>query len=186
MKRALTICLFLTIACSGLVKSKAQEMPEMPKPQKEHEFLHKFVGEWESVGKVKMAEDQPEMECNGTFKARMLGGFWVISEGKGEGMGPEPTESIMTLGFDTKKGKYVGTWADSMMNHMWKYEGTVEGDKLTLDTEGPDMTDPSGRMTKYQDVFEFKSTDHYTLTSRAQGKDGQWKTFMTAEVTRKK
>jgi len=184
MKRSLTICLVASFVFAGLLRAAAQEMPEMPKPQKEHEFLHRFVGEWDSIGKGKMAEDQPPMECKGTFKARMLGGFWVISEGKGDAMG-QPMENVMQLGFDTKKGKYVGTWADSMFNHMWHYEGTVEGDKLTLNAEGPDMTDP-GKMAKYQDVFEFKSADHYTLTSSAQGPDGQWKTFMTAEVTRKK
>ena len=48
-----------------------------------------------------------------------------------------------------------------------------------------DMMNP-GRMAQYQDIFEFKSPDHYTLTSRAQGEDGEWVTFMTAEVNRKK
>jgi hypothetical protein len=179
MKRFLS--LYVVLALVPL--SRAQEMPEMPKPQKEHEFLQKFVGEWESLGKG-TAPDGQTMECKGTFKARMLGGFWIISEGHGEVMG-EPMENIMTVGYDPEKGKYVGTWVDSCFNHMWKYEGTVEGDKLILNAEGPDMTNPS-KKAMYRDEFEFKSPDHYVLTSSAQGEDGKWVTFMTAEVNKKK
>lgn len=182
MKRCVCLCATLTVAVATLVD--AQEMPEIPKPQKEHEFLHKFVGEWDAAGKGTAAEGQPTPECNGTFKSRMLGGFWLVSEGKGDAMGM-PMENVMTLGYDPEKQRYVGTWVDSVFNHMWKYEGTLEGSKLTLGADGPDMTDP-GKMAKYRDVFEFKSADHYTLTSMVQGPDGTWTTFMTSEVTRKK
>lgn len=182
MKRRFSVATILAVILVPF--ATAQEMPEMPKPQQEHEFLHKFVGQWESAGKGMMAEGQPPMECNGTFETRMMGGFWMVSKGKGDAMGT-PMESLMTLGYDPAKGKYVGTWIDSVFNHMWQYEGTLEGDILTLNAEGPDMTNP-GRMAKYRDVFEFKSPDHYTLTSSAQGEDGEWTTFMTAEVTRKK
>jgi hypothetical protein len=182
MKRLSAICAVFALALSSL--AFAQEMPEMPKPQKEHEFLQKFVGEWESVGKGTMGEGQPEMECNGTASTRMLGGLWMISEGKGDAMG-SPMENVMQLGFDTKKGKYVGTWIDSMFNHMWHYEGTAEGDTLTLYAEGPNMMEP-GKMAMYRDEFSFKSPDHYVLTSSAQGEDGKWTQFMTADVRKKK
>lgn len=185
MKTYFHVCFSLAVVLCVTSLTAAQEMPEMPNPQKEHEWLQKFVGEWESVGKGKMAEDGPTMECRGTAKSRMLGGFWMVSEGKGD-MGM-PMETLMTLGYDTKKGKYVGTWIDSMMNHMWHYEGTLEGDKLTLNAKGPDMmSTEKGKLINYRDVFEFKSADHYTITSLAEGEDGQWQTFMTAEVTRKK
>jgi hypothetical protein len=182
MKRNFSLSALCVLALVSF--SYAQDMPEMPKPQKEHEFLKKFVGEWESVGKGTPMEGQPAVECNATANTRMMGDFWMVSEGHGDAMGT-PMETLMTVGYDTEKGKYVGTWVDSVFNHMWKYEGTVEGEKLTLNAEGPDMMNP-GRMTQYQDIFEFKSPDHYTLTSRAQDKDGKWVTFMTAEVNRKK
>jgi hypothetical protein len=181
MKRNFTLTAVFTLVAA--VAAHAQDMPEMPKPQKEHEFLEKFVGEWESVGKG-TAPDGQTMECTGTAKTRLLGGFWMISEGKGDVMGT-PMENIMTVGYDPERGKYIGTWVDSCFNHMWKYEGKVEGEKLILSAEGPDMTEP-GRTTTYQDIFEFKSPDHYTMTSQALGKDGKWTKFMTAEVIRKK
>ena len=180
MKRCLPLFALLAV----ITVANAQEMPELPQPQKEHEFLQKFVGEWESVGQGSPQQGQPPMECRSTMTARMLGGFWMVNEGKGDA-GGMAMETLMTLGYDTEKEKYIGTWVDSVFNHMWKYEGTLEGDKLTLNTEGPDMTNP-GKMAKYRDIFEFKSADHYTLTSMAQGPDGEWTTFMTAECTRKK
>lgn len=182
MKRLSAICTVFVLALPSI--ASAQEMPEMPKPQKEHEFLQKFVGEWESVGKGIMAEGAEPMECTGTASNRMLGGFWIVSNGKGEVMG-DTMENVMQIGFDSEKGKYVGTWIDSFSNHMWKYEGTVEGEKLILNAEGPDMTNPE-KTAMYRDEFEFKSPDHYVLTSSAQGEDGKWVTFMTADVRKKK
>jgi len=39
----------------------AQSPPEMPAPQKEHEWLKQFVGEWESV-EATILPDQPGMK----------------------------------------------------------------------------------------------------------------------------
>ena len=183
MKRSLSICFAIAVALLTSSVARAQ-LPEMPKPQKEHEFLQKFVGDWNSEMKMVADPDQPAMESKGTQTARMLGGFWVVSEGKGEMMG-QPMETIMQLGYDAKLKKYVGTWSDSCTDFMWKYEGTVEGEKLTLNTEGPKMTEP-GKMAKYRDVFEFKDADHYTLSASTQGEDGKWTTFVTADYRRKK
>jgi hypothetical protein len=175
----------MALACSisfaGI--SVAQE-PKMPAPQKEHELLKQFVGEWESEAKGSMGPGQPEMKCKGTISSRMLGSFWVISESKGEVMGTT-INAIQTIGYDAEKKKYVGTWVDSMMGHMWKYEGFAEGRILTLEAEGPDFTKP-GKTGKFRDVYEFKSKDHIVVSSQMKGEDGKWIIFMTGEAKRKK
>jgi hypothetical protein len=58
---------------------------------------------------------------------------------------------------------------------MWKYEGEVDksGKTLTLEAEGPNFTVP-GSMTKFQDIYEFKSENEIIMTSRMLGKDGKW------------
>lgn len=181
MKRYFTLSAVLAIALTSLARA---QMPEMPQPQKEHEFLHKFVGEWESQMEMSGIPGEPPMKCKGESKAKMMGGFWIVIAGKGEMQG-QPMESIMQVGYDAKKKKYVGTWSDSFSGHMWHYEGNVEGNTLTLYAEGPNMQDPE-KMSKYRDQFTFISPDHYEFSSSLENGEGGWTTFMIGDVKRKK
>jgi hypothetical protein len=92
----------------------------------------------------------------------------------------------MTLGFDPAKGRFVGSWAGSMMTHFWVYEGSLDasGQVLTLDCEGPDYETP-GRMAPYQDIIELKGDDRRILRARTHGADGAWKDLMTVEYRRR-
>lgn len=158
-------------------------------PQKEHQWLQKLVGEWSIEAEAMMGPDQPPVKSTGTESARSLGGLWVLSEGRGEmpgGAGMATT--LLTLGYDPQKQKYVGTWVGSMMTYLWVYEGTVdaEGKRLTLDTEGPDFSGgEAGATARYRDVLEFLSDDHRVLSSQVLGPDGNWISFMTAHYRRK-
>lgn len=172
-------CLLVVLA----IQASAQ--PPAPTPQKEHAWLKQFVGEWESESEGTMP-GQPPMKCKGTMSSKMLGEFWVVSNLTGN-MGSMTMNGLQTIGYDSEKKKYVGTWVDNMMNHLWKYEGTVDdsGKKLTLEADGPSFTQP-GKTGKYRDAYEFKSTDHIYMTSSMLTDDGKWVTFMTAQVKRKK
>jgi hypothetical protein len=171
----------------GLLAEETSKMPEMPPPVKEHEWLQKFVGEWESAVEVAMEPGKPPMKCKGTESARMLGGFWIVGEGKGKMEGvPGTMTSLMTLGYDPQKSKYVGTWVDSMNSYLWNYEGTVDatGKVLTLETQGPCPLKPG--LVRFKEVTEFKSDDHRVFTSSMQEDDGRWVTMVTASYHRKK
>lgn len=177
--------LFAALMLSSSFAS-AQEMPEMPKPQSEHKWLEQFVGEWQSEMECNMGPDKEPMKNKMTEKARSIGGFFLISEGKGEAMGT-PFSSILTLGYDTDKKKFVGTWVDSMMGKMWNYEGTLSDDQktLTLNTEGP-CPMQGGKVCKFKEVIVLQDKDHKTFTSSVQGEDGTWTTIMNAKSTRTK
>jgi hypothetical protein len=101
------------------------------------------------------------------------------------GCGPETT--IMTLGYDPQKGRYIGTFIGSMMTHLWVYDGTLDapGSMLTLETGGPSMAG-DGKMARYRDVIEFKNDDQRLLASYVLAEDGEWHGFMTANYRRKK
>lgn len=163
---------------------KGQDASQFPAPEKEHEWLSQFVGEWESNSEATMGPGQPAIKLKGTMQSRKLGGFWVVSELQGDMMGT-PMDAIQTIGYDPKSKKYVGTWVDSMMNHMWKYEGTVDstGKILTLEAKGPNFM-VEGKETRFRDAYEFKSADHIVATSSMLGEDGKWVTFMTGNVRR--
>ena len=156
-------------------------------PQKEHQWLQKFLGEWTSEAEASMEPGKAPETFKGTESVRSLGGLWIVAEGQGEMPGAGTAGTIMTLGYDPRKKRYTGTWIGSMMDHLWVYDGGLDAAErvLTLDTEGPGMTDQS-KMDRYRDVIEFKSDDHRVLTSHHLGEDGTWRPFMTAHYRRKK
>ncbi len=177
-----TKMLLIAISISTLLSSAANaQQPEFPGPEKEHRWLHKFVGEWTTNSKASTGPDQPPMECSGTIESRMIGEFWVVNEMQGTPQGI-PMRGLQTIGYDATKKKYVGTWVDSMMNHLWIYEGTVDesGNKLTLEADGPNFMG-DGEVAKFRDAYEFKSPDHIIVSSSMLGSDGKWVTFMTGE-----
>lgn len=156
-------------------------------PQKEHRWLEKLVGEWTIETEAPVEPGKPPEKFTGTESVRSLGGFWTLSEGKGEMPGGGTATSLMTLGYDPHKKRFVGTFIASMMTYLWVYEGALDAEEraLTLDAEGPDMSG-EGKMARYQDVIEFKSDDHRVLTSRMLRDDGTWQEVVVAHYRRKK
>jgi hypothetical protein len=133
-----------------------------------------------------MEPGQPPLKTKGRESARMLGGFWLVANGHGDFFGT-PYESILTLGYDGKSKKHIGTWVDNMQDYLWKYEGTVDdaGNKLTLTTKGPCPKRP-GELATIQEVIEFKDPDTRTFSSSMQEEDGSWTKMMTVTYRRKK
>jgi hypothetical protein len=161
------------------------ETPEafMAKPQAEHEWLHKLVGEWEY--EMDAPEGSGLEKTTGTESVRSLGGLWVLLEGKGEMPGGGEGSTLMTLGYDPAKERYVGTWVGSMMHWVWNYEGKLEGNRLSFESIGPDFANP-GQTQRYNDVIELTSDDERTLTGHVQAADGSWQPMMTARYRRKR
>lgn len=160
---------------------------QIPQPQSEHKWLQRLVGEWTFEAECHMGPDQPPITSTGKETVRSLGGLWTIGEGTSEIPGGSGiSESIMTLGYDPQARQFVGTFIASVMTHLWPYRGTLDATEkvLTLDSEGPSITG-DGTMARYQDIIEFVSDDHRTLTSQVQGADGQWVRFMKAHYRRR-
>ncbi|MBY0358840.1 MAG: DUF1579 domain-containing protein [Candidatus Obscuribacterales bacterium] len=157
------------------------------KPQAEHKWLEKLLGDWTFEAECNMGPDQPPMKNGGKESVKSLDGLWIVAEGQGKMPDGDIGLTMMTLGYDPKKNRFIGTWVGSMMTHMWIYDGELDasGKILTLTAEGPSFTDPS-KMTKYQDIIEIKNDNERTLRSRFLGEDGKWSDyFMTAVYKRK-
>jgi len=182
MKQFVAVALVFAVASTA---SRAQEPPQFPKPQKEHEWLNQFVGEWSAESECTPVPGQPPVKGKMEEKVRSIGGFWILSEGDAEMMGTK-MNVVMTIGYSPEKKKYIGTWTDSMMPHMWQYEGSVDasGKILTLEADGPSMLAP-GTTAKYRDVTEFKSKDERHFTSYIQNDKGEW-VKMASGVSRRK
>jgi len=166
-----------------------QEAPMKVEAQKEHHWLQKMVGTWTCESEATVEPGKPPSKWKGTETVRPLGEIWVLAEGQQNEENNSSCTGItmMTLGYDPQKKRFVGTFIGSMMTNMWLYEGTLDAAEkvLTLDTEGPSMS-AEGKLTKYKDVIEFKSDNDRRMTSEMLGEDGKWQKFMTATYRRVK
>ena len=63
---------------------------EMATPQREHEWLQRFVGEWMSETEMSMEPGKPPEKCYGTDSVRSLGGLWILAEGQGDSPAAAP------------------------------------------------------------------------------------------------
>ncbi len=155
-------------------------------PQVQHQWLDQFLGEWTSECECQMGSDQPTEKSQGTEIGRSIGGLWMVTEGTGDAPDGTPAKTMMTLGFDPERDRFIGTFVCSMMPQLWHYEGRLDaaGKVLTLDTEGPNFNQTA--LAKYQDIIEFVSDDHRIMTSQIRGEDGNWTKFMTAHYHRQK
>lgn len=161
-----------------------QESMMNAEPLKEHQWLQKLVGEW--IYETEATEaGQPPVKFTGTERVRSLGGLWIQAEGQGEMPDGAVATTVMTLGYDPRRQRYVGTWIGSMMNYLWVYDGGLDQAEraLALDADGPDMS-TEGKMAKYKDVIDFKNDDHRTLTAHMLGDDGTWHELMTTHYRR--
>ena len=150
--------------------------------QQEHRWLERLVGEWTSEMEAAMNPDEPPETFTGTESVRSLDGLWVLCEGR---PGGGESTTIMTLGYDPAKQRFLGTFIGSMSTHMWVYAGELDagGDVLTLHTEGPAYPDET-RTAKYTDTIEFQGDDHRVLTSRVQDEAGAWRQVMEVRYRR--
>ena len=154
-------------------------------PQKEHLWLQQLVGEWPAEMDCAMGPDQPRQKSRGSERVRSLGGLWTLGEGTGEMPDGGVGHTLMTLGFDPVKGKFVGSFVGSMMTHLWPYEGSLDesGTVLTLESEGPSMAG-DGTTSPYRDIITMVSPDHRVLSSHVPDGKGGWTEFMTAHYRR--
>lgn len=152
-------------------------------PTKEHLWLQQLVGEWTYESIEPVEPDQPACVKTGTESIRALGQYWVIAEGRGEG--EEGCNSIITLGYDPDKERFVGFTVVPSMSYLWPYEGALDesGKKLILDSEGPSF-ETVGEIAKYRDTIELGENGTRTFASSYLGKDGQWVGFMDVSYKR--
>jgi hypothetical protein len=153
----------------------------------QHRWLQKLLGEWRYEHDAPAKADKPAKKIAGIEHVRMLGDVWVLCEAKVTMPDGTTAQSLMTLGYDPQKQRFVGTWIGSMMNHLWVYDGELNeaGTALSLLALGPDFATP-GKLAQYKDVIEFKSDDHRVLTAHALGEDGKWTEFTSAQYFRVK
>lgn len=168
--KTLTALALLALICSA--PALAQEMPPPAAPSANHEWLQQLVGEWRVSCEATMAPGEEPMKMESKVSVRSIGGLWILAEGTANLGGLQMT-TLLTLGHDSRKGVFVGTWVDTFQDYLWTYEGRLDEARkvLTLEAEGPTWNDPA-KTSRYRDVIEVMGREHFVLTSWLQGEDG--------------
>lgn len=114
-----------------------------------------FVGEM-SMTMPGMPEPM-KLPCEETVTA--LGDLWTTSSFSMEFMG-QPFTGASTLGYDPEKGKYVGTWVDSMTTMLTIMEGDydAEQDAIVMTYRGLDTM--TGEMVDMKNVTKHTETGY--------------------------
>lgn len=149
-----------------------------PKPGPEHQKLHATAGTWDAV------IDMMGQKSTGVSESKMtLGGFWLADHFTGE-FGGQKFEGRGFTGFDPMKGKYVGTWVDSMSPSMMVLEGGFDatGKVLTMSGMGPGM---DGKPAMHRMVTTHTGADTMVFEMFVTGADGKEAPMMKITYTRR-
>jgi hypothetical protein len=172
---------------SDNVKGMMKKWIEVAAPSEAHEYLQRFVGEWDVTIRMSMAgpTGQP-LETKAVSRVHsILGGRFIVEELEGElmqpdlesGMKTKPFSAFAMTGYENYKKIYVGSWADSINTHLIQLKGTrtPSGGKLTMYGEMDEPTmGVSDRLIKIMttiqgddqhrvEVFDLHVSDDYKV-----------------------
>ena len=176
--------LLVTVVSISVVSQALSADPKTPRPGRprpEHQFLKRFVGEWECTTRTSFGRGK-SVTTKGTMTGHRIGNFWVVIDRKAD-IGGLAYHGRATYGFNSRKKKYVGTWTDSMAPILWQYEGEADGNKLAVDSEGPHPSLPGDH--RFRNTWEFKTEDEVVVTSEMEGSDGKMITILESTCRRK-
>ncbi len=181
MKILVSTLLLLLSACATPMTQELAGPPLRQAVSAEHAWLMQFTGEWG----VATPEGTPA-EGGSSEHIRSIGGNWIAAEGH-MSHGPQSYTYVLTIGYDTRKKSYVGTWIDTVNNMLWTYTGTLDkaNNTLALESEGPSFDD-ANETGQYRDELRLITPNHKRITSFALKDDGQWEQYMSMDYYRKK
>lgn len=186
----LIVCLSAPIAANGQQKTMDKEkmagqqkamtqeqmMEQMMKyatPVKEHEYLKKYVGDWDVEVKSFPAPGAQPMVSQGVMKGQLLyGGRYVKTEFESTMMGM-PFQGMQIIGYDLFKKKYSAVWLDNMSTYFAPTTGTLDP-AGKIYTETGVWPDPmTGGTSKVKIVTTWLTDGKYTFEMFMTGADGK-------------
>lgn len=158
---------------------------QFPGPRPEHEYLHRFAGDWEFSAQATLPGGQ-SFELKGTCRSRMAcGGTWLLIEANGDFMGM-PYESIGLMGFDARNEKYVTTWVDAAKGFLDPMVGEVsEEGRLVSIGPIPNPGMPFQRI-RARGTFIPEGEDSFLYVEEIDDGDGGWQPWLSSTYTRAK
>jgi hypothetical protein len=150
------------LASLGTAVAALRPVQEMPTPTQEHAQLQKGVGEWEGTLTMSAPGVPAEpMPCRETVTG--IGAFWTVSTFTCD-FGGMPFIGSGSMGYDTERKLYVGTWIDAMTTRLTVMEGKMDPAKkaLVMKYEGPEPM--TGKIVPHRIETVHEGADAYTST----------------------
>jgi hypothetical protein len=142
--RTILLSLVLTAGAFAAVRPTFLQEPEMPEVTKHHERLAAGVGDWEGTLTMFMPGMDPQpMPAAESVVA--VGPYWTTSKFTAD-MGAMAFVGASSLGYDSEKKQYVGTWIDSTTTYLTVMHGEFDDAKgaLVMHWQGPNWVAGSG------------------------------------------
>jgi len=156
---------------------------EEGKPGPQHQRLAAMAGTWDATIATVDSDGQPVTTKGVAVRTVGLGGFWLLEDFRGEFQGAEFLGRGQT-GYDPAKGKYVGSWIDSMSPALMVMEGDFDqsGKVLTTTGTGPGM---DGRPARFRNVSTLVDADTEVFEMFVTGPDGKEQKMLTITYKRR-
>lgn len=160
MSRLAVTAFVLVTATGAWAALRPAQAPAQP--TQEHAELIKGVGEWEGMLTM-FVPGMPEEPTPCSESVSAIGELWTTSKFTCDLMGA-PFVGASSMGYDTERKLYVGTWIDSMTTRLTVMEGRMDPAKkaMVMTYEAPDMM--TGKLTPHRIETSFQSPDTYTST----------------------
>ena len=151
---------------------------ELPQKGPEHEELARLVGEWKGRERMLPSPWSPtEQERNSQISARMLEGFFLISDyEQRDADGQVCFRGHGVYGWDPRGELYTMYWVDSMGGPGGRAEGRLEGDVLTFENSSP--------MGHHRYRYTFEGSDAYTFEMAMSADGSNWHQLMEGHYER--
>lgn len=151
----------------------------------EHQLLKHELGTWDAVIKTWSTPDAEPTVSRGTETNQMLGELWVVGAFEIHGSATL-YRGQSQVGYDPSTNKFIGTWIDTSHPRLNTFEGTRQGNTLSMTSKDIDPKTGQQKLTRM--ITTYVDADHKTYVSfePVPGKAGQrWKT-MEVSYTRRK
>jgi len=172
---------------SAQEKTMMDQMAKYGTPTKGHEFLKKFVGDWDVAITAWSAPGAPPQVSKGAMKNQLIfDGRYVKCDFEGM-MGGMAFKGLQVIGYDLFKKMYTTFWIDSMSTSFLTTSGTVDmtGNVLTETGTSPDPMTDGKTMQKYKDVTTFMPDGTYRFQMFMVMPDGKEMKSIELVCTRK-
>jgi hypothetical protein len=97
----------------------------------DYKQLNKFVGKWDTTGRVLSTDKTPEVEITGTDTYEWLPGEFFLLHEADVHMGTERNQTLEVIGFSQRPGEYTMQYYDSK-GDSGKMIASVQNDSWTF------------------------------------------------------